>query len=319
MNSERISIIVPIYNVEKYLPRCIESLINQTYKNIEIILINDGSTDNCGQICNDYRKRDNRIIAINQENAGVSHARNAGLKAASGEFVGFCDPDDWVDSKMYEEMLTAMKTNNSDISICGYEYYDENGQIDINRKYKLKSTEYVSQFEIMKRMSDQPPTIRLGVVNKLFRRSIIENQRFKEGLHSAEDVMFLTEYIQKTKDASIIHKPLYLNTVREGSATHGGLSIQSLFDSFYVHELMYKTTVELYPKLKNHSQAYFLDVCTLKYTAAKQKIDELPKEQQNEWCLVVKSMKDYIRRIAFEAINNKEIYWKTRIAYLILL
>ena len=125
MSFERISIIVPIYNVEKYLPRCIESLMGQTYKNIEIILVNDGSTDNCRHICNDYKKRDNRIIVFHQKNAGVSNARNTGLKVASGQFVGFCDPDDWVESKMYEEMLAAINKKNADIAICGYEYYDE--------------------------------------------------------------------------------------------------------------------------------------------------------------------------------------------------
>lgn len=318
MSFERISIIVPIYNVEKYLPRCIESLMGQTYKNIEIILVNDGSTDNCRHICNDYKKRDNRIIVFHQKNAGVSNARNTGLKVASGQFVGFCDPDDWVESKMYEEMLAAINKKNADIAICGYEYYDENGQLDTDRKYNPKSTEYVSRFEIMKRMSDLPPTIRLGVVNKLFKRSIIGNQVFKESLHSAEDVLFLTEYMRKVNNATIIHKPLYLNTVRKGSATHGGLSIQSLYDSYFVHELMYKTTVELYPKLKHHSQAFFLDVCTLKYIAAKQKIDKLPRDQQKEWHTVLRSMRTYIRRMAFKGLNNKEIYWKTRIAYLIL-
>ena len=318
MDLGKISIIVPIFNVERFLSRCIESLINQTYKNLEIILIDDGSPDECGIICDDYAKRDERIIVVHQQNAGVSTARNEGLKVACGDYIGFCDPDDWVEPEMYEEMISAIEEMEADIAICGYNYYDQSGSIDTKREYKVKLNDLVSRHETFKRMSDMPPTIRLGVVNKLFRRSILMNQIFKEGIHSAEDVLFLTEYINKIKKAVIVHKPLYLNTVREGSATHGGLSIQSLFDSYSVHEAMYKSTVELYPDLKHHSQAYFLDVCTLKYIAAKQRINELPAEQQKKSRKIVKDMRSYIRRIAIQALNNSEIYWKTKIAYLIL-
>ena len=97
-----VSIIVPIYKVEQYLPKCIESLIVQTYHDIEVILVDDGSPDGCPQICEDYAKKDERIVVLHQHNQGVSAARNAGLKSAKGEFIGFVDPDDWVSPDMYE-------------------------------------------------------------------------------------------------------------------------------------------------------------------------------------------------------------------------
>ncbi|OUQ56652.1 hypothetical protein B5E58_10530, partial [Tyzzerella sp. An114] len=97
MENKKISVIVPIYNVEKYLNRCVDSIINQTYKNLEIILVDDGSPDNCGKICDEYAKKDNRIKVVHKENGGVSSARNVGLNIATGDYIGFVDGDDWID------------------------------------------------------------------------------------------------------------------------------------------------------------------------------------------------------------------------------
>lgn len=313
-----ISIIIPIYNVEKYLPKCIDSLINQTYRNIEIILVVDGSPDNCSQICKQYAKMDNRIIVINQDNAGVSAARNAGLNVAQGEFIGFVDPDDWVEPEMYEGMLKAIQEKKSDLAICGYNYYDEQGKVDIKRLYKDNQTEFIKQEEVMYRFFDMPPTVRHGVVNKLFRTSILNDIRFLEGLHSSEDVFFLCEYVNKINNAVVIHKPYYCNLVRNGSATHGGLSIESLAESFNAHDRMYIDAIRLYPKLKRHAQAFLLDVCTLKYNESKRKLDNLTNDQKNKVNIRIKEMKKYIKKNAFKAIFNREIYWKTRVMYLLI-
>lgn len=318
MNADKISIIVPIYNVEKYLTRCIESLINQTYENIEIILVNDGSSDKCGYICERYKNIDNRVIVIHQQNLGVSAARNKGLRVATGEYIGFCDPDDWANVGMYEEMLTAIKDTSTDIAICGYDYYDEEERIDWKRKYVVRSNEVISQFEIMKRMSDMPPTIRLGVWNKLFKYKILKNQRFKEGLHSSEDVLYLTEYMRKISSAVIINSPLYNNTVRNGSATHGGLSIEDLVDSFDVHKKMYMVTIELYPTLKDHALAFLMDVYMLKYEEAKKKLAKMPQNRQEIMFPRLKEMRKMIRKYSWRALFNREIYWKTRILYLLI-
>ena len=117
---EKISIVVPIYNVEKYVKKCIESLIKQTYKNIEIILVDDGSTDSSAEIIDEYANKDSRIIAIHQKNKGVSSARNTGLKAARGEYIGFVDPDDYVDCQMYEVMVNKLQASLADLVVCGY-------------------------------------------------------------------------------------------------------------------------------------------------------------------------------------------------------
>ena len=125
-----LSVIVPIYNVEKYLPKCIDSILAQNYSEIEVILVDDGSPDGCPEICDNYAEKDKRIVVIHQKNLGVSAARNAGLKAAHGEYIGFVDPDDWISPSMYQEMITALERENADLAICGYDYYDENGAVD---------------------------------------------------------------------------------------------------------------------------------------------------------------------------------------------
>ncbi|UJF15261.1 glycosyltransferase [Jeotgalibaca sp. MA1X17-3] len=116
----KVSIIVPVYNVEKYLKKSIESLMNQTLKDIEIILVNDGSTDNSLFICKQYEKKDFRIKVIDKNNGGVSSARNIGIELASGQYIGFIDPDDWIEPEMYEKMYSKIEKTKSDVCICNY-------------------------------------------------------------------------------------------------------------------------------------------------------------------------------------------------------
>ena len=126
---EKVSIIIPIYNAEKYIKRCIDTIINQTYKNIEIIIKNDGSTDNSINLINKYKNKDNRIIVINQKNAGVSVARNNGIKKRDGTYVMFVDIDDWIELTMVEEMVKIIKEQEVDIVRCNFfRNYEDNTQ-----------------------------------------------------------------------------------------------------------------------------------------------------------------------------------------------
>lgn len=311
-----ISVIVPIYNVEKYLPQCVESLMNQTLKDIEIILVDDGSPDCCPVICDEYAEKDKRIKVIHQKNAGVSAARNEGLKNAQGAFIGFVDPDDWVAPEIYQSLLDAINETKADLAICGYAYCHENGTADEKRSYKPKPMEIATQKEVMKRMSDIPPSIRHGVCNKLFYKSLLQDISFPNDLHSSEDVWFLTQYIQRIHSAVIVHEPLYFNRVRDGSATHGGLSIHCLADSFKAHAFMYQSIIELYPDLKDYSQAFLMDVYYLKYTEAKRKA-KTNSERTAADAADLKQMRKTIRREGIKAVFNAGIFWKTRIRYII--
>ena len=311
-----ISIVVPIYNVEKYLPKCIESLMSQTYRDIEIILVDDGSNDRCNEICDQYASLDNRIAVVHKKNGGVSTARNAGLQKANGTYIGFVDPDDWVSPDMFQELVEAIETSNAGIAICGYNYVDEEGSIDRTREYHCAVNEVISHRELLKRLSDMPPSVRQGVVNKLYRKDILGNRSFRTGLRSAEDVLFNNDYFESVENAIIVHKPLYFNRVRSGSATHGVLSIQALEQSFAAHEKVYKTTVCAHPELKDHALAFLLDVLTLKYDEAKAKNQNSSINNDDQRCL--KSMRRKIHKYGWRSIWNREVYWKTRIMYLMV-
>ena len=174
---EKISVIVPIYNVEKYLRQCLESITDQTYKNLEIILVNDGSPDHCGEICEEYRKKDDRIRVIHQENKGLSMARNAGLDVATGSYITFLDSDDYMRPDMLEKLYTKLLKSGSDMSVCGIQYVDEAGTV-------------LSQEEYLKIYTTAGHTECVVAPAKLYKRQIFESIRFPEGKLCEDEFVF---------------------------------------------------------------------------------------------------------------------------------
>ena len=214
----KISIIVPIYNVEEYLRRCIDSLISQTLKDIEIILVDDGSPDNCGKIIDEYAKEYANIVVVHKENGGLSDARNAGLNAATGEYMGFVDPDDYTEPQMYEIMYNSAKENDSDLVICGY-----------NEIFSQSYTEK-RNFDSLKSSSDAESLVgkyingEFGAYawNKLYKYSLIKenNLLFPKGIQLTEDVIFLFAFLKYAKTYSVITEQLY-NYIRLDSSICG--------------------------------------------------------------------------------------------------
>lgn len=149
MNKNLISVIVPVYNVSKYLNQCIESIINQTYTNLEIILIDDGSNDESEKICDEYKNKDDRIIVIHQENGGLSAARNAGLDICKGKYISFVDSDDYPEPNFIDCLYSSLIENNVKVSMCDINHVDENSQTIETEKWD--STDIVSGREIFKR------------------------------------------------------------------------------------------------------------------------------------------------------------------------
>lgn len=173
----KISIIVPIYNVEEYLPKCIDSILAQTLTEFELILVDDGTPDNSGKICDEYAKKDNRIKVIHKENGGVSSARNIGVDAACGEYIGFVDPDDYIRNDMYEVLYELCVKSNSEIGICklGREI---DGTI-INKEEDINIKE-LNNIEGMRELF-KGVLYRFSLCNKLFKRNCFNNVRFPEG------------------------------------------------------------------------------------------------------------------------------------------
>lgn len=221
-----ISIIVPVYNVERHIIKCIESITNQTYTNLEIICINDGSTDDSGKICDDYSKRDNRIKVIHKKNEGVSSARNFGLKHATGEFIGFVDPDDWIENRMYEVMIDALLENNADIAIANYYIdTDETTTPMINQEqidYKPFNQEKLITYAFKR---DEYKGFGAYIWNKLFRASLFKMNdsstlNFDENITFCEDIIFFTNLALNSKKSIYITKPMYHYYKRNSSLSH---------------------------------------------------------------------------------------------------
>ncbi len=215
MKNELITIIVPVYKVEKYLDRCIQSIVDQTYTNLEIILVDDGSPDNCPKMCDEWAKKDKRIKVIHKQNGGVSSARNAGLNIAKGIFIGFADPDDELDPKMYEKMIFSAEDGNRSIVICGYEVRYPNGITRIANSYENGNQNDFSVISEELYIHRLFPT----VWNKLYKRNLIGDIRFNEEISIGEDVVFNMDIIKKDVRVSVIEDPLYFYYQNDGSLT----------------------------------------------------------------------------------------------------
>lgn len=217
MNEQLISIIVPIYNVELYLKKCLNSIVNQTYKNIEIILIDDGSTDKSGAICDSYANVDNRIIVIHKNNEGVSSARNAGLQIAKGEYIGFVDPDDWIAEDMYEVLYLNAKKYNADVSVCKFKIV--NYRFLANLTKKSNDTIFLGLKESMYYMLSYKTGYHCGPCNKLYKKEIIKE--FDTKLSIAEDLLYNFEIYLEIKNGTVFeNNEKYFYYYRNDSACH---------------------------------------------------------------------------------------------------
>lgn len=216
LGDEMVSIIVPVYKVEEYLPRCINSLINQTYKNIEIILVDDGSPDNCPKICDEYAQKDNRIKVIHKQNGGLSSARNEGIKEAKGEFISFVDSDDWVDPKFISCLHEIIVSNNADFSSCLF--CRTTGEQD--RKLFSETEEIITDKKFICAMDEKFYT---GYAwNKMYKRSIIVDNEifFDESIFNGEDFPFVFEYLEYVNRGVFIRQDLYFYFIRQTSIMH---------------------------------------------------------------------------------------------------
>ena len=219
-----ISVIVPIYNVEKYLDRCVESIVNQTYKNLEIILVDDGSPDNCGAMCDSWAEKDSRIKVIHKENGGLSDARNAGMDAATGDLMGFVDSDDYISPDMYQHLYENMLENNSDISACGVQIVFED---DRPANLLTKDGNIVLKTgEAMKAIIEET-YLKQPVWYKLYKTKLIENIPFEKGKYH-EDVFWSYQAIGKAKIVSVFDIPCYFYLQRDGSIMGENYSLKRL-------------------------------------------------------------------------------------------
>lgn len=299
-----ISVIVPIYKVEKYLDKCINSIINQTYKNLEIILVDDGSPDKCPQICDEYAKKDGRIKVIHKPNGGLSDARNAGMKIASGGYISFIDSDDWIELNMLESLYENINKTNSDIASCGVKMVWDDGRPDqiltnLNGYCILNNTE-----DALNSLISTEHLIQT-VWNKLYKKQIIQDIFFPVGKIN-EDEYWTWRAIAASSKVVCIDTPLYNYRQRSGSIMQGG----EKFNPLLVIEAScekYDYIEKNFPKLKGKCCVNLIYLCL--FQAQRSKLI-LPKKKHKEY---YKDIKKIVKQHNPSSLYLKSLGIKKRI------
>lgn len=273
MNLPKISVIIPIYKVEEYIDRCIQSVVDQTYNNLEIILVDDGSPDNCPTLCDEWAKRDIRIRVIHKENGGLSDARNAGMKIASGELIGFVDSDDWISGDMYQLLYENMKENKSDISACGVKMVWENGteecELTASGTYILNTQEAMEA--IVKETKLKQP-----VWYKLYKTELVQGIFFPVGKYH-EDVFWSYQVIGRAKKVSVFDVPCYYYYQRESSIMGNTYSLKRL-DVLEAKKQRLKYIQTYFPQLEDMAKQDLWFSCMYSMQLALQSLSTLDLE-----------------------------------------
>lgn len=239
---KKISVIIPIYNVEKYLDNCIKSIANQTYTNLEIILIDDGSPDNCPEMCDAWAERDSRIKVIHKKNGGASSARNAGLDMATGDYIAFVDGDDYLDEDMYEIMLGQIMEYRADMVSCGIVRESPNGFKEIWDSYDAP-VEIRNNTQLLKLVGEAAGILPVSPCNKLFRAETVQGVRYNERFKYAEDTLFNFEAAKNIKKAVIQNVPRYHYVSNADSASHQVFN-RDRFDEHKVMDIIFDLAKE---------------------------------------------------------------------------
>ncbi|MCI8391817.1 MAG: glycosyltransferase family 2 protein [Roseburia sp.] len=292
MKNVKISVIIPVYNVIDFLKECLGSVLNQTYKNLEIILVDDGSTDGSSQICDEYKKKDRRIQVIHKENGGLSDARNAGIKIAQGEYFSFIDSDDWIHEDTYRILADKIKQNHADIICFGMIELYENKR---NTLYLPQSAEIVNTEEALKRLmigTNCGPS----VCNKLFKRSMFENIQFPVGKIS-EDIAVIYNIFDHAHQVEFINESFYYYRHRSNSITTAPYSIKNLVIVDYAKDMICYMR-EKHPALVGYAQTYYANTLisvSSRILALNNKEKKLYKQKLSEYKKELRKYRKFLR------------------------
>lgn len=244
MTGPLISVIVPVFKVEPYLRQCLDSIVGQTYRNLEIILVNDGSPDSCGTICDEYAARDKRVKVFHQENAGVSAARNRGLSMATGEFIGWVDSDDWIEPDMYEYLLENQQRYQADITVCGR--YEEYRNTSLRKGWdqdQLLNTE-----QALKQLLEND-VMQNYLWDRLWKREMFDGQHFPEG-RTYEDIAIMHRLFLKAEKVLCLSEAKYHYRQRSGSIV-SDTSLENRINHFLAAKLRYDEIGSQWPQFSH--------------------------------------------------------------------
>ena len=310
-NRPIISIIVPIYNVESYLERCIESILNQSFKEFELILVNDGSTDSCKDICNEYKKRDSRIVVVNKKNEGVSSARNLGLDLAKGEYIGFIDPDDFINKDMYKILFDTIQANNSDMVICDYYKVNED---DINKFRNLKCNCENIKIKNLNNLESIDNLFLTGekfifAWNKLYKRDLFSDLRYEQG-RIYEDEYLAHRILYKCKKVSVIEVKMYYYVQRKGSIVNSPFTVRKFDKVYAIKDRVDFLREKNLTYLEDKAEKTFIDYFVWNYFVAYQRLENIESE--------LKILKKMFNRVFFKSLDNKFISLKEKLTLVLL-
>ena len=258
-----ISVIVPVYNSEKYLKRCIDSILNQTYKAIELILVDDGSPDNCGKICDEYAKKDKRVRVIHKTNAGVSAARNSGIEIALGNYATFVDSDDYIEPEMYSNMMEKVHQYNCDVVMCDcIKDFTDHSEIythDIRAGFYDKEqlvNEYYPHLLMMENV-EYPATISNWLI--LFNRNKLGNLRYVVGVRYSEDLLFGAQLVYNTDSFYYMKEQAYYHYyMNPTSATH-----KFTVDKWNDYKTLHFEIIKYFSECESFDFSHQIDLCLL--------------------------------------------------------
>ena len=297
--SELVTIVIPVYKVEQYLDKCISSVRNQTYSHLEIILVDDGSPDNCGQMCDMYAASDDRIVVIHKENGGLSDARNAAINIAKGEYITFVDSDDFIHEDYIEYLYSLIKKYDADMSICEFDYITEEGQ-RLNHPLADKREWQLGQEESLRYLLRQRPYSN-SVSGKLFRTADFSDIRFP--YHQLyEDTATVYKLFLKSEKVVFGARPLYFYVARNGSISNSGFSVRQM-DALYNAEKMVKDIVLRYPQLQAAGDCRLIDSC----------VSLLRSIQREDYPQEYNTVMECIRQIRKTVLFSKEATIKRRL------
>ena len=284
-----ISIIVPVYKVEKYIHKCVSSIINQTYSNIEIILVDDGSPDNCAKICDEYALKDKRIKVIHQKNMGLSEARNRGIEISKGEYIGFVDSDDYIEPTMFQDLYNAIIDNDADISICNF-YVISNKRKVAKNNFKRRNFNKIEALKGVLLDKD----IQSYAWNKLYKRELFENIKYPIG-KKYEDIGTTFYLFEKSNKIAYIEKPEYNYLNREDSIVFN-YNEQTIMDYTDIIIERYKYVDNKYEQLKKYNFYYLAKTLITAFNDAESlnKINNsLMKKIEELYSIVKKDIQKY--------------------------
>ena len=297
----KVSVIVPIYKVENYMGKCIDSLLRQSLTDIEIILVDDGSPDRCGEMCDEYKSKDERIKVIHKVNGGLSDARNAGLKIATGDFIGFVDSDDYVASDMFERLFSICVKNNVKIAGCDLAYvYDGSDAVPDCRSTGEEII--MSSQAFFKKMLYVQEYLRTGVWNKIYAAELFADVRFPKG-KIYEDVGTMYKLIFQVKEIAYISYPGYFYLkAREGAITNQKYSVKE-YDRLEMNTNMVNYILENQPSLAKTAIGYRAVNCNLSIVnsmIASETVD--PK--------ILSFIRQDLNKYFFKIMLSDQVIWK---------